>query len=170
MKGMNQDVDSSIATDEMESHNSTLFNKESDKSPSQEPSADVSMSSSDSRSSQTEPLSQNADEEKAPARTSSSGAFTKRRNPEEHEVGNSQDEQETKNSLLHVEQANTYMRDVDFEVALLTQRNKRVLLSRLQEVAPRGRLSLVRTVHKNVGTNTGVFCYSKSNRALASLL
>lgn len=33
--------------------------------------------------------------------------------------------------------------DADFETALLTQRNKRVLLSRLLEVAPRGRLSMV---------------------------
>lgn len=36
------------------------------------------------------------------------------------------------------------IRDVDFEVSLLSQRNKRVLVSRLMETAPRGKLSMVR--------------------------
>jgi hypothetical protein len=43
----------------------------------------------------------------------------------------------------HLDAANTYHRDMDFEVTLLRHRNKRVLMSRLQEVSPRGRLSLV---------------------------
>jgi hypothetical protein len=34
--------------------------------------------------------------------------------------------------------------DDDFELALVWQRNKRVLLGRLEESIPRGRLSLVR--------------------------
>lgn len=44
---------------------------------------------------------------------------------------------------------NTFRRDMDFEVALLSQRNKRVLISRLEEVLPRGRLSLVRYCFAN---------------------
>lgn len=35
------------------------------------------------------------------------------------------------------------LRDVEFEINLLSQRNKRVLFSRLAEVAPRGKLSMV---------------------------
>lgn len=135
MKGMAQDGESTTA-DEMESGNSSALSKEEsyDTSPSPDHSADVSMSHTaatiDSRS-QNETLPRPS-------------AFAKRRNSE-HEESNSQQGDETKSTPQHhgVE-ANTYQRDMDFEVALLTQRNRRVLLSRLQEVAPRGRLSLVR--------------------------
>lgn len=43
-----------------------------------------------------------------------------------------------------VDPPNAYYRDIDFKVAQQSERNKRVLLSRLCEAAPRGRLSLVR--------------------------
>jgi len=39
---------------------------------------------------------------------------------------------------------NFYQRDMEFEVQLLSLRNKRVLIARLNEVVPRGRLSMVR--------------------------
>jgi len=41
---------------------------------------------------------------------------------------------------------NFYHRDMDFEVQLISLRNKRVLMARLVEVVPRGRLSLVRSL------------------------
>jgi hypothetical protein len=81
------------------------------------------------------------DDEEKP-RATSGGAFSHRRNPIHDSSSDTTDEEGTRPQ--HLEAANTYRRDMDFEVTLLRHRNKRVLMSRLQEVSPRGRLSLVR--------------------------
>ena len=44
-------------------------------------------------------------------------------------------------------QHETFVQDEDFELSLSLRRNRRVLLSRLQVTAPKGRLSLVRLLH-----------------------
>lgn len=94
-----------------------------------------------------------------------SGAFAKRRNPlpedpAENDVvvreatpstAGDSDSYAKSNSPLHLEPCDDasdtpfmYHRRMEFEAALLSQRNKELLLSKLVEVAPRGRLSLVR--------------------------
>ena len=89
--------------------------------------------------------------------TKSSGTFSRRRNPEVEE-----DEERMADSrrgaaarartnpgevsVQEVERPdppNFYHRDMEFEVQLLSLRNKRVLMARLNEVVPRGRLSMV---------------------------
>jgi hypothetical protein len=44
-----------------------------------------------------------------------------------------------------IDPPNSYHRDMEIEAARLLQRNKRVLISRLSETSPRGKLSLVRS-------------------------
>jgi hypothetical protein len=94
-----------------------------------------------------------------------SGAFTKRRNPLPEDpaendfvvreatpsTAGDSDSYGKSNSPLHLELSDEtidspfmYHRRMEFEAALLSQRNKELLLSKLVEVAPRGRLSLVR--------------------------
>lgn len=96
-------------------------------------------------------------ERKAPA--TDIGAFSTSRNPSPLRSDSEQQideeitaDRESKQSASpqhadDVDPVNTYRQDMDFEVALQSQRNKRVLLSRLGEVAPRGRLSIVRHIY-----------------------
>ena len=57
-----------------------------------------------------------------------------------------------------VDPPNFYHSDMDFEVQLLSLRNKRVLMSRLAEVVPRGRLSMVRFCEGNIDTGGLINC------------
>lgn len=97
--------------------------------------------------------------------TARSGTFTKRRNPLPEDpaendfvvreatpsTAGDSDSYGKSNSPLHLELSDEivdtpfmYHRRMEFEAAMLSQRNKELLLSKLVEVAPRGRLSLVR--------------------------
>lgn len=62
-----------------------------------------------------------------------------------HELEKAYDENESTESAS--------LRDVDFEVTLLSLRNRRVLLSRLQEVAPRGKLSMINLCRRGIGVD-----------------
>ena len=87
------------------------------------------------------------------------GAFSRRRNPgpEEDEdkmsdlrsasdSRSSPPQERIRQEVDPPDPPNFYHRDMEFEVQLLSLRNKRVLLARLSEVVPRGRLSLVRVL------------------------
>jgi hypothetical protein len=97
--------------------------------------------------------------------TARSGAFTKRRNPLTEDPAENDfvvreatsstagdcDSNGKSNSPLHLELSDEiidtpsmYHRRMEFEAAMISQRNKELLLCKLVEVAPRGRLSLVR--------------------------
>lgn len=83
-------------------------------------------------------------------------AFSQRRNPDPEEDESmavdskrSGDEapssqEDTSRETEPLDPPNFYHRDMEFEVQLLSLRNKRVLMARLNEVVPRGRLSMVR--------------------------
>ena len=116
-------------------------------------------------SSQT-PVTEELSSEDHPDQNSQSSrrAFARRRNPEPEDeritartttsdmqvdtsANSSQRAATAPTSLQQVDPPdppNFYHRDMGFEVQLISLRNKRVLMARLVEVVPRGRLSLVR--------------------------
>jgi hypothetical protein len=59
-----------------------------------------------------------------------------------------------------VDPPNSYHRDMEIEAARLLQRNKRVLISRLSETSPRGKLSLVRRRERCMNAEScAVLCF-----------
>lgn len=123
---------------------------------------------------------------------STARAFSKRRNPlPEDQVGDDfvvreatpsttgdSDSCQKSSSPLHMEHSENetvdtpfmYHQRMEYEAALLSQRNKELLLWKLEEVAPRGRLSLVRLTTLMVECLPTYSCLTEFDSCLHSCL